>query len=286
MAINIAGVIVAGVLIVVLAILARTSIVVTTLVGRSTLEVNYLNGEQVRTRFEFVSARGGSGDLTLKLKNTGLTPVFDFSGMDFIIEYLDALSNQVVTRLTYTTGVLANNEWKKISINPDSYEPEAWDLNETITLEALLSPTQKPTQRQRCRSQPPMSCRLIGFGPSGFFWFTDALDISLITALSWQDIDLTDDTWEYMSNTNYQTVEYETHRWQIVKIDANRVIQGYVEDTQIDFKLIGYTMGTDPLFFNSPLDGTPTTEDEWTNADVSAFVDAHADDVVLFILST
>ena len=60
-------------------------------------------------KFEFVNSRGGSGDLTLKLKNTGLTPVFDFSGMDFIVEYLDALSNQVVTRLTYTTGVLANN---------------------------------------------------------------------------------------------------------------------------------------------------------------------------------
>ncbi len=154
------------------------------------------------------------------------------------------------------------------------------------------------------------------FGPSGFFWFTDALDISLITALSWQDIDLTDevpegttgaiveiintgtegtqsgvvrgkdDTREYMSNTNYQTVEDETHRWQIVKVDANRVIQGYVEDTQIDFKLIGYTMGADPLFFNTPLDVTPTTEDEWTNADVSAFVDADADGVILFILST
>ena len=63
--------------------------------------------------------------------------------MDFIVEYINALSNQVVTRLTYTTGVLANNEWKKISISPDSYQPGAWDPNETITLEALLSPTQK-----------------------------------------------------------------------------------------------------------------------------------------------
>jgi len=63
--------------------------------------------------------------------------------MDFIVEYLDALSNQVVTRLTYTPGVLANNEWKKISINPDSYQSGARDPNETITLEALLSLTQK-----------------------------------------------------------------------------------------------------------------------------------------------
>mgnify|MGYP000031666213 FL=1 len=283
MAINIAGVIVVGVLIVVLAVLARTSIVATTLVGRSTLEGNYLNGEQVRTKFEFVSARGGSGDLTLKLKNTGLTPVFDFSGMDFIVEYLDALSNQVVTRLTYTTGVLANNEWKKISISPDSYQPGAWDPNETITLEALLSPTQKTDSTATVSITTPNGVSVDwSFGPSGFFWFTDALDISLITALSWQDIDLTDevpegttgaiveiintgtegtqsgvvrgkdDTREYMSNTNYQTVEDETHRWQIVKVDGNRVIQRYVEDTQIDFKLISYTMGPTHCF-STPL---------------------------------
>ena len=39
--------------------------------------------------------------------------------------------------------MLANNEWKKISINPDSYQPGDWDPNETIILEALLSLTQK-----------------------------------------------------------------------------------------------------------------------------------------------
>ena len=213
--------------------------------------------------------------------------------------------------------MLANNEWKKISISPDNYQPGAWDPNETITLEALLSPTQKTDSTATVSITTPNGVSVDwSFGPSGFFWFTDALDISLITALSWQDIDLTDevpegttgaiveiintgtegtqsgvvrgkdDTREYMSNTNYQTVEDETHRWQIVKVDANRVIQGYVEDTQIDFKLIGYTMGADPLFFNTPLDVTPTTEDEWTNADVSAFVDADADGVILFILST
>jgi len=243
--------------------------------------------------------------------------VYDLSGMDFIVEYLDDASNQVVTRLTYTTGVPANNEWKKISISPDSHQPEAWDPNETLTLYALLSPTQKTDSTATVTIGTPNGVSGVwSFGPSGFFWFTDALDISLITDLSWQDIDLTDevpegttgaiveiintgtegtqsgvvrgkeDTREYMSNTNYQTVEDETHSWQMVKVDADRVIQGYVEDTQIDFKLIGYTMGTDPLFFNTPLDVTPTTEDEWTIADVSAFVDADADGVILFILST
>ena len=221
MAINIAGVIVVGVLIVVLAVLARTSIVATTLVGRSTLEVNYLNGEQVRTKFEFVSARGSSGDLTLKLKNTGLTPVFDFSGMDFIVEYLDALSNQVVTRLTYTTGVLANNEWKKISISPDNYQPGAWDPNETITLEALLSPTQKTDSTATVSITTPNGVSVDwSFGPSGFFWFTDALDVSLIIALSWQDIDLTDEVPEGTTGAIVEIINTGTEGCLLYTSDA------------------------------------------------------------------
>ena len=257
MAVNIAGVIVVGVLIVVLSVLARTSIVATTLIGRSTFEGNEMSGDQARTKLAFVSAQGGSGDITLKVKNTGLTSVFDFVRMDFVVEYVDASDNAVSTHLTYTPGVLANNEWKKISISPDSYQPNAWDPNEIITLDALISPTQKTDSTARVSVATPNSVSADwSFGPSGFFWFADALDISLITALSWQDIDLAeevpqgttgaiveivntgtegtqsgvvrgkDDTRDYMSSNNLQEVEDETHRWQIVKVDSNRIIQG------------------------------------------------------------
>jgi len=97
------------------------------------------------------------------------------------------------------------------------------------------------------------------FAGSGFFWFVDAFDISLGTTGSWQDIDLSDyvpfgtsgaiieiintdtdgtrsgvvrgkqDTRNYMVNAAYQEVEDETHRWQIVKVNPNRIIQGYIE---------------------------------------------------------
>ncbi|SVC98681.1 uncharacterized protein METZ01_LOCUS351535, partial [marine metagenome] len=92
-----------------------------------------------------------------------------FSGMDFIVEYLDALSNQVVTRLADTTGVLANNEWKKISISPDSYQPGFWDPNETFTLEALMSHTQK-TDSTATVSITTLNGASVdwSFGPSGF----------------------------------------------------------------------------------------------------------------------
>ena len=316
MAVNIAGVIVVGVLIVVLSVMARTAIVATTTVGVSAHLSNDLTDERGRTKLEFVGAVGGAGDLTLKIKNTGHTSVFDFAAMDVIVEYVDSPANQLSTHLTYTTGVLANNEWKKTSISPDTYQPNAWNPNETITIDVLLSPAQKTDTTATVRVSTPNGVTAAwAFGPSGFSWFVNAVDIGAITIDSWQDIDLStivpegttgaiveiintsttdytgvvrgkEDTRDYVSSNNNQEVEDETHRWQIVKVDSNRIIQGHIEHRQVDFKLPGYTMGTDPLYFNTPLDVTPATALAWATADVSSFVDDDTDGVILFIVST
>ena len=100
----------------------------------------------------------------------------------------------------------------------------------------------------------------------GFVWFENAKDISLSTMNSWQDIDLTgdvpsgatgalvevvnaggsaaggvlrgkEDSRNYHLNPHYGGVEVDvsTHRWQMVKIDSNRLIQGYIANMDIDF---------------------------------------------------
>jgi hypothetical protein len=71
-----------------------------------------------------------------------------------------------------------------------------------------------------------------------------------------------------MSDVLYEEIEDETHRWQIVKVDSNGLIQGYIENTQVDFKLQGYTLGSDPSFFSVPSDITPPTSNQWTTVDV------------------
>ncbi len=149
---------------------------------------------------------------------------------------------------------------------------------------------------------------------TGFNWLTTAFDISLSTTGSWQDIDLSSyvpvgttgavvelvntgtsssysavvrgkqDTRDYMSNTAYEEFEGETHRWQIVEVDSNRFIQGYIENTGHDFKLVGYTHGPDPSYFVTPPDITPASG-AWTPVDVSGYVDADARGVILFISS-
>ena len=147
----------------------------------------------------------------------------------------------------------------------------------------------------------------------GFVWSVDATDISLSTTGSWQDIDLSaavssgaagaiievvntgtvgtysgmvrgkEDTRDYMSDVENGLLYPSSHRWQVVKIDSSRLIQGYIENVDIDFKLLGYTIGADPAYFSVPSDVTPATTAAWTTIDVSAFVDSGADGVILLI---
>ncbi|NQW22663.1 MAG: hypothetical protein HQ475_04365 [SAR202 cluster bacterium] len=147
----------------------------------------------------------------------------------------------------------------------------------------------------------------------GFVWSENATDISLVTTGSWQDIDLSaavpagaagaivevvnagtvgtysgmvrgkNDTNNYMADPLNGLVYPSSHRWQVVAIDSNRTIQGYIENADIDFKLLGYTIGSDPAYFTVPSDITPGTTAAWTTVDVSAYVDADADGVILLI---
>ncbi|MDA0263027.1 MAG: hypothetical protein O3A93_01940 [Chloroflexi bacterium] len=139
------------------------------------------------------------------------------------------------------------------------------------------------------------------------------MDISLVGGPSWQNIDLssyvpstasgaivlavnmgsssdysavfrgTEDTRDYLSNPLYEEIEAYTQRWQIVKLDGSRVIQGFTESSEVDFKLLGYTSGGDPSYFTTPVDVTPAAVAAWTTVDVSASVDAEADGVVLLV---
>jgi len=148
----------------------------------------------------------------------------------------------------------------------------------------------------------------------GFVWFTNANDISLSTPGSWQDIDLSsylpvgatgaivevvntgtgtaggavrgkEDPRDYMSNPSFGPIQLqpETHQWQIVKVDTNRLIQGNVTSTDAEFKLLGYTIGEDPSYFSAPPDITGAAG-SWVTMDLAGYVDANADGAILFIV--
>jgi len=149
----------------------------------------------------------------------------------------------------------------------------------------------------------------------GFVWFTNAKALNFNQTNKWGDIDLlplgvpaiatgavvevvntsvdelrgmvrgTEDTRDYMADPDDGKIKKQNHRWQVVKIDDDTKIQGYVDDQKVDFMLLGYTIGADPTYFKTPPDVTPTTFGAWTPVDVSTFVQSDADGVILLIRS-
>ena len=197
------------------------------------------------------------------------------------------------TKITFTSNRAGN--YDVYTMNSDGSNQASLAPNAAIDIEAEWSP----------------------FLPSshGFVWFTTVRDISLAATGAWYDIDLSShvpsgatgaivelvnttttdyngmvrgkgDTRDYMSSAVYGEIEAETHRWQIVKVDRNRLIEGYISSAFVDFKLLGYTVGSDPIYFGVPPDITPATTGAWATVDVSAYVDAATDGVVLLINST
>jgi len=189
MGVQIAGLMVIALVIMVVSFMSQASIasdLATTSAATQTIDST---GDRTRTNLEFVSTSETVGDLTVVLKNTGFTPVYDFSQMDFIVEYVDSVDNLVITRLTYTTGALGNNEWKKTSISPDGFQPNAWDPSEVLTLDAKLFPAQKAWTTSTTTVVTPNGVAAVTpWGPDGFFWFPDAPDISLNTTGSWHTV--------------------------------------------------------------------------------------------------
>ena len=136
--------------------------------------------------------------------------------------------------------------------------------------------------------------------PTGFQYFTTATDITPTMVDVWEDLNLSAivpaeatgaiievinnhnsntvsgvvrgkaDTRDYMASAANQKLGGRGHRWQIVKLDGNYLMQGYVESiTNVSVKIIGYTYGTDPKFEDVPPDITPGTLLAWTTVDVS-----------------
>lgn len=149
----------------------------------------------------------------------------------------------------------------------------------------------------------------------GFVWFTNAYDITLPFTDIWLDIDLSsyvpvgatgailevvntgvglaggavrgkEDPRDYMSNPSFGPIllEPETHQWQMVKVDADRLIQGNVTSNDIHFKLLGYTIGPDPSFFSAPPDVTTGTTGSWVTMNLASDVDADVDGAILLVV--
>lgn len=122
-------------------------------------------------------------------------------------------------------------------------------------------------------------------------FFTSPVDKSLGSTGTWVDIDLSDDIpigatgaifqvhklgieklfglrCKGSTDEHYHMVPSAAHVFVIIKVDSNRKCQGKIEDTTIDFHLVGYTESDITLSTNS-VDKSQSTTNTWTDLDLS-----------------
>ncbi len=140
---SLASILVLSLLIVLISLSARAYFVGGTIVHLAEKDAFVRTEERARTDFRIKSLASSGSDLTVTVKNEGIVSFSDFAHMDFIVKYVATAGGgtTVITRLTYTTGALAPDQWKKTSITPDNLEPNVWNRTETLTLDALLANT-------------------------------------------------------------------------------------------------------------------------------------------------
>ncbi|MEE8471628.1 MAG: hypothetical protein V3S82_00510 [Dehalococcoidia bacterium] len=104
--------------------------------------------EIVRTDLSTLTATQPSADLLdVTLRNTGQVKLGSFDRWDVIVQYTDSGATYYVKWLTYTTGVLGDNEWKKTAIyvggttDAEVFEPGILNPGEDLKFQVKLNPT-------------------------------------------------------------------------------------------------------------------------------------------------
>jgi len=91
-----------------------------------------------------------------------------------------------------------------------------------------------------------------------------------------------EDTNNYMSTTTYCELEEECWRMQIVKLGSDKYIDTYRSNTVVRCYVMGYTVGSDPLYTTVPATvGALTADSAWHSITVSG-VDEDTTGIILF----
>ncbi len=131
---------------------------------------------------------------------------------------------------------------------------------------------------------------LVGYFTDEAVFFTNGVDKSLAVTSSWTDIDISADTgtdtaigaifevvhatdgyrW-YDFRKNGSTDDFsggsndvESHNGAIIGVDANEICEGIIEDTDVDFYLVGYVT-KDMVFNTNATDMSLSTTGAWTD---------------------
>jgi len=145
----------------------------------------------------------------------------------------------------------------------------------------------------------------------GFHMFQDEIDITPGTIGSWVNVDVSANVPSGASGAvlhfigqassslggdvraNGSTDDHyaqgglqaEVHRYNFVKLDANRIFQAKIGDTNVKLYLVGYTDGN-VQFQTNVTDVTSATAGAWTDKDLSAYIPSGASAVIIKFINT
>ena len=144
------GILIAGILIITTFLVASSVMFATILSGsveqtQALKELAVINKQLAGSALNITSAvvdTPGGGDVTVVVDNTGSESVFDFADMDVVIRYTDVSNNSRLTYLTYDAVAAGANEWTvpATGVQPDSFNPNAWDSDEVLTIDIQVDP--------------------------------------------------------------------------------------------------------------------------------------------------
>ena len=113
-------------------------------------ESNERHENRLGTLISIRCTSGSTGDYTLGVLNRGNQVSFaDFSDLDFLTRYSNAMGDVVSRRLVQTA------DWVISSITGDTNDPRIWDPGETVYITFTLVPQPRcRVERDRCPGRP------------------------------------------------------------------------------------------------------------------------------------
>jgi hypothetical protein len=86
------------------------------------------------------SIDGAGANITITVRNDGMTPIADFARMDVVVQYFGETGTRYDRWIAYTSGPLASDTWTTGAFTSDVFEPGILNPGETMEILVRVNP--------------------------------------------------------------------------------------------------------------------------------------------------
>ncbi|MEX2247421.1 MAG: hypothetical protein WEC75_12135 [Dehalococcoidia bacterium] len=134
--------IIAAILMLATAFLARSGFMGVDAIGQELRASEIRYGEQNRTGLTVTatSIDGSGANVTVTVRNDGQTPLADFGAMDVLVQYFSESGTRYDKWLPYTSGGLTADTWTAGTFTDDVFEPGILNPGEGVEVLLRVNP--------------------------------------------------------------------------------------------------------------------------------------------------